>query len=542
MNISLIIKNKHIGGAALIKNLDLFKKTKLSLNENVGIISNFLTEYIFTQGMTLHKIPLENYQNLLTKKEITTVLIEDYLYETDNIWYKQSYSLLISELERMEINIIVISTADRIVPEELKSYSSIIIDPDITIPSFSENSISIPIVVDQTEINPVNNTGDIDITYFTINKFTFATEILEYHNKFNPVIKKAEPLAITREVIKRLIQTVKRSKILYIKDEGHLDKTLLKFLEITSTLQNTLTFLETPKHFENLHSIAVDDYQVTSDLIRAFLNNKIFLNRILLKKTREVLINNSYVFFENIIELLNSNNKISKKAEISVIVTTKRKENLATLFTDLNKQEYVNIEVILLTHGYKLSNREIAELKNIAEFTLKILSENESTSFGNCLNKCIDSIEYDYVIKMDDDDFYFPSFLIDIYLGMSYSNATIVGKNAFFFYLENDNIVGQRRMDFQFKDVKEVKGNTILCKTSTMKNYRFSDIPRHVDSDFIIRIREDGGRIYSIHPYDMCVYRASDKTGHTYQVNDSRFLKDAHILYYGKPNKTISTE
>lgn len=527
----------------MYKNIDLLENSRLSLNDNVGIISNYVTEHIFSQGLELYQLPLNTFHSILETKDIKTVLIEDNIYEGDNEWFNQSYSLLLSELKNMNINIIVISTVDRIIPEELQFYSKIIIDYNLTTTSISDNTISIPIVVNEKEINPVNNTGDIDIIYFTEGHFSFPIELEEYHNKFKPIVKKSEPAMITREVIKRLIQSIKHSKLFFIKDNGNLDATLLRFLEINATLQNTLTFIDTPKKLEKSHSIKVENYQVTSDLIRAFLNNKIFLNRIILKRTRDVLINNSYIFFGDIIKLIaNDFVKVNKKANISVIITTKRKANLKTLFNDLNKQQHVNIEVILLTHGYELSSKELKELKSLSQFDLKILSEKESTSFGNCLNKCVDYINYDYVIKMDDDDFYFSNFLIDLYLGIRYSSASIVGKNAFFFYLENNNLVGQRRMDFQFKDVREVKGNTILCKSSTMKKYKFSDIPRHVDSDFIIRIREDGGRIYSIHPYDMCVYRASDKLGHTYQVNDSRFLKDAYVLYYGTPNQTISTE
>src|SRR5699024_8723307 len=346
--------------------------------------------------------------------------------------------------------------------------------------------------------------------------------------KFKPKVMEARPNFLSREMIKRLVQTVKRSKMFYIHDDGSLDMTLIKYLEIASNLQNTHSFIESPKSIENSKSVIVEDYRITADLIRTLVSNKMYLNKVVLKKTRELFINNTYIFTGSLLDVLKDGSSVPNyEADIIVIVTTKRKGSLRGLIQNLNSQINVNLEVILLTHGYELNLSEKDALFAMADFDLKILNESEDISFGQCLNECVDEITHDHVIKMDDDDYYFPNFLIDLYIGMRYTDASIVGKNAFFFYLEADNMVGQRRMDFQFKNVKEVKGNTILCKAETMREYGFSDIPRHVDSDFIIRIREDGGEIYSIHPYDMCVYRASDKSGHTYQVNDSRFIKDA---------------
>lgn len=524
-------------------NSHLISFPKVTDNENIGIISNYITEQILSKNLQMHKLSYENFQSIIKKRNINTVFVEDVIYEFDNEWFEMNYDSLFSELKDLAINIVIVTTDDRVIPQELSNYPKVIIDHKARTPTVKDNCVVMPIVLDELSINPANNTDEIDITYFKPNKLPHSDEIIAYHNKFKPTIIEAKPMSISRELIKRLLTAVKRSKMFYIHDDGSIDITLIKYLEITSNLQNTLSFIESPKVIENAKSIMVEDYQITADLIRTLVNNKLYLNKMILKKTRESFISNTYIFTSSLLDIVNGETKtMNCKADISVIVTTKRKESLTGLCKNLNSQNNVNLEVILLTHGYELDEAEQNELFNMANFDFKILTENEETSFGNCLNKCVDEITHEYVIKMDDDDFYFPNFLIDIYIGMRYTNASIVGKNAFCFYLEEDDIVGQRRMDFQFRNVKEVKGNTILCKSETMRKYGFSDIPRHVDSDFIIRIREEGGVIYSIHPYDMCVYRASDKTGHTYQVNDSRFIKDAHILYYGQPNQTIATD
>src|SRR5699024_9686274 len=515
----------------------------LSENENVGIVSNYVTEEILSKKLNLFQLPISNFEKIISAKNIKSVFIEDYVYENDSEWFGKNYNILLSELNKLQVDIVIVSAIDRTLPVELSHYPSVIIDYNSTMPIVKDNRVFMPIILDELNINPANNTDEIDITYFKPNKLTHSDEIIQYHDKFKPKIVEASPNSVSREMIKRLVQTVKRSKMFYIHDDCSIDITLIKYLEVVSNLQNTLSYIESPKIIRNSKSVMVEDYQITADLIRTLVSNKMYLNKIVLKKTRELFINNTYIFTGSLLDVFKDQSSAPNcKADISVIVTTKRKESLSGLIQNLNSQYNVNLEVILLTHGYKLNVSEEDALLEMADFDLKILSESKNVSFGQCLNECVDEITHDYVIKMDDDDYYFPYFLIDLYIGIRYTGASIVGKNAFFFYLEEDNMVGQRRMDFQFKNVKEVKGNTILCKSETIREYGFSDIPRHVDSDLIIRIREDGGEIYSIHPYDMCVYRARDKSGHTYQVNDSRFIKDAHILYYGQPNQTISTE
>src|SRR5699024_4793356 len=193
----------------------------------------------------------------------------------------------------------------------------------------------------------------------------------EYHNKFKPNIIESNPHSVSREMIKRLVDTVKRSKMFYIHDDGSLDTVLIKYLEITSNLQNTLSFIESPKMMQNSTSIMVEDYQITADLIRTLVNNQLYLNKMILKKSRELFLNNTYIFTCSIIDILNNKlNTSKKKADISVIVTTKRKESLTGLFKNLNLQNNVNLEVILLTHGYELNMSEQNKLFNLARFDL----------------------------------------------------------------------------------------------------------------------------------------------------------------------------
>src|SRR5699024_459071 len=142
-------------------------------------------------------------------------------------------------------------------------------------------------------------------------------------------------------------------------------------------------------------------------------------------------------------------------------------------------------------------------------FDLKIITQSSDITLGECLNDCIEFVESDYITKMDDDDFYYPNYLLDAWIAKKYSQASIVGKNAQFVYMEGENLTIQRFRQQQQRFTTYVAGGTIFCETSLLKEYKFSDIPRAVDTDLFNRVLGDGGNIFSTHPYEFCLYRSA---------------------------------
>src|SRR5699024_5012057 len=304
----------------------------LSENENVGIVSNYVTEEILSKKLNLFQLPISNFEKIISAKNIKSVFIEDYVYENDSELFGKNYNILLSELNKLQVDIVIVSAIDRTLPVGLSHYPSVIIDYNATMPTVQGNRIFMPIILDELNINPANNTGEIDITYFKPNKLTHSDEIIVYYDKFKAKVMEARPNFQSREMIKKLVQTVKRSKIFYIHDDGSLDITLIKYLEIASNLQNTLSFIESTKLIRDSKSIMVEDYRITADLIRTLINNKMYLNKVVLKKTRELFINNTYIFTGSLLDVLKDGSSVPNyKVDISVIVTTKRKGSLRGL-------------------------------------------------------------------------------------------------------------------------------------------------------------------------------------------------------------------
>lgn len=504
--------------------------------ESIGIISNMFTEHIFEKQYDLIHLPTENIINTVKDNKIQKVVIEINIYEQDHPWYNKNFIDILSLLEYLNVEIILVDGTEN---TSYPGYKNIFIDYYLDLKKANKNNHYLPIIVNEEKYNPSKAKQIYDIVYLGDNEEIFDS--FNRRKKYN--IKKVSLTNITRDSLTEIIELIKQTKIVYIANSNSYPLEVYYYLEVISTLMNSLVFVEKDLIEYPKYAQSVVNHDSTMYIIQAMLDNQLYFDKNIIQKTRTALINNTSILKENITlkELKQSFNK-KIEADISIIISTKRKAIIQEFINQINQQNYVNIQIVLLTHGFELSWREKMLLKKSSLHEVNIIECSSNTSFGNCLNKGIENVKYEYVIKMDDDDYYYPNFIIDIYLGLKYSNSTLAGKHGFFFYLEAENVVGQRRVNKQYVNTSEIKGNTMLCRTETIKDFMFSDLSKHVDSDFIQRIRDEKGTVFCIHPYDMCVYRADNKQKHTYQVDDSRFLRDAEILYYGTPNKTISSD
>ena len=104
---------------------------------------------------------------------------------------------------------------------------------------------------------------------------------------------------------------------------------------------------------------------------------------------------------------------------VTIIIPTRRAQNIDNIINNVSRQLYKNIELILIPHFYTESN--LKELKENSETlrgelnNLVILNIDDSFSLGSRLNRAIDIARGDYWAKIDDDDIYFDNYLSDMF-------------------------------------------------------------------------------------------------------------------------------
>src|SRR5699024_9258285 len=311
---------------------------------------------------------------------------------------------------------------------------------------------------------------------------------------------------MSRKNFLALFNKIKKAKCVYFYYVDEIDQVIIKYLEVIVGLQNSIPMYSSfTRKSEN--AIIKEDIELMTNIV-SLIGNKQMREKFVLPNQRKLFLNHTFMAQK---DLFNSDTEV-KPIPTSVITSTNRKYNLSNYIQRLNSQKLVEIQVTLITHGFKLTKQEedliYDQLNN--DIDLTIISVDESQPLGFCLNKAISNVKHDYVAKMDDDDYYFDNYLIDSWISAKYSDADLVGKFSTFTYLGDSNIIISKHKNTHRKYHPFVMGATFFCKTTIMQKYMFSYLPTGEDSDFLRRIKEDKATIYADHPYNFCIYRSGD--------------------------------
>src|SRR4029453_16390776 len=115
----------------------------------------------------------------------------------------------------------------------------------------------------------------------------------------------------------------------------------------------------------------------------------------------------------------------------SALVPTIRPHQLEHVFATVGSQVGVDLELVLLTHGFEITSERAASLaEKYGVERYPVLTEPPETTLGECLNLCVAAASGDVLTKMDDDDYYGPNYLADMLHALDYSKADVVGKHA----------------------------------------------------------------------------------------------------------------
>ncbi|MEV1172672.1 glycosyltransferase [Nonomuraea sp. NPDC049784] len=217
--------------------------------------------------------------------------------------------------------------------------------------------------------------------------------------------------------------------------------------------------------------------------------------------------------------------------KISIVMSSKRSKLVGAALAQMEPQRDVEVEVLLGLHG--VGFEEVRESVEACSLPVKWVEAPESVPFGEVLNRVAALASGDYLAKWDDDDWYGPRHLGDLFMALSYSGADVVGTTAEFFYLEPLRAT-VRRMTFASGAAypsevwaDHVAGGTILVSREKFWEIGgFPWLPRGVDLEFLKLAQKAGARVYRTHGLGYVLRRGlSDE--HTWQLPLAHFLKVA---------------
>ncbi|MGV2954013.1 glycosyltransferase family protein [Glutamicibacter sp. AGC46] len=294
----------------------------------------------------------------------------------------------------------------------------------------------------------------------------------------------------------------------------------------------------------------VVDVEQASQTLRMLARSREQRDRSVHLAQRRIWMNHSYAHrSQNVLSLAGLDqyatdataNKFSMAAKrnVSVIAATRRPEQLAHMLSTIGAQTDVELQLILVSHGFQPERKIISEALEKGNFRdVVTVNADSKLSLGQCLNLGIERSGGDFVAKMDDDDLYGCYYLADQINALRFSGADLVGKQAHYMYLEGTNRTLLRMADREHRFTDIVMGPTLLGTRNLFEEHRFADRSRGEDTDFLNRIGQAGARIYSADRFNFVQMRSAG-TGHTWQANDRELAATGTLQWFGRNDNHV---
>ncbi|MGO4145609.1 glycosyltransferase [Paenarthrobacter sp. YAF11_1] len=264
-------------------------------------------------------------------------------------------------------------------------------------------------------------------------------------------------------------------------------------------------------------------------------------DRVVHRGQRRVWAENTYAHRAEVIvaSVLPEQSKAVTLPFVSALVPTIRPHQLDHVFASVGGQIGVDIELVLLTHGFELDDEaadELAAKHGVQRF--KVLSAARELTLGDCLNICVQAATGEVLTKMDDDDYYGPNYLADLLHALDYSQADVVGKLAHHMHFVSNGSTVLRMPHMEHRISRLVMGPTITARRDVFERHPFEPVNRGEDTAFLKAVTQSGGTIYAADRFNFCQMRRSE--GHTWNLTDEELAASGEIKFFGDPKEHIT--
>ncbi|MGO4547082.1 glycosyltransferase [Paenibacillus sp. 2TAB23] len=216
---------------------------------------------------------------------------------------------------------------------------------------------------------------------------------------------------------------------------------------------------------------------------------------------------------------------------VSMIAATVREPFIQQIFHNYDRQTWSNKELIIIVNDNAISltpyRQKALEYPNVSVFRV-----DEGKNLGACLNYGVSQAKFNYIAKLDDDDYYSPYYLAEAMRQFSSSNADIVGKRSCYFYFPHRSKLLFRRTAVRANSrCKKIAGATIMFHKHVFEKVQFSThIIQGTDVRFIRACLASGFRLYTTSRYNFVAFRRKDPSSHTWKVNDKQLLSSKRAI------------
>ena len=207
---------------------------------------------------------------------------------------------------------------------------------------------------------------------------------------------------------------------------------------------------------------------------------------------------------------------------ISVVLTTRRPDMVPFALRQAARQRGTDFELLLATHGFQAASENLDAFRAASDAPLTSFAAEQSLSFGEVLNEAASRASGDLLLKMDDDDWYGPDFMLDLVLAHGYSGAQVVGCFSEFTFLQPLWLTTRRPAPSEIY-TRLVSGGTMLVERGVLRALGgFRHTIKHVDAGLLSAVAAAGGSIYRSHGLGYVLRRGAQ--GHTWDPGMGYFV------------------
>ena len=210
---------------------------------------------------------------------------------------------------------------------------------------------------------------------------------------------------------------------------------------------------------------------------------------------------------------------------ITVIACTNRQAFLPKIIENFQRQTLVEKELIILVNSTSMKVDSVG---------YPFIQIPEEVSLGACLNQGIRLAKYDFVTKMDDDDYYGPNYLKEVYEALVQTDADVVGKRSFYIYFKSNEELRLYNPNHEnqwivnngtFTSSDFLSGATLAFKKKILDRVSFPNVNIGEDSGFQRLCYEKGMKVYSLSKEHYAYLRYDDPQHHHSDALESLLRK-----------------
>ncbi|PJI10473.1 MULTISPECIES: glycosyltransferase [Clostridium] len=211
------------------------------------------------------------------------------------------------------------------------------------------------------------------------------------------------------------------------------------------------------------------------------------------------------------------------KPGVTIITVTNKAKFKKNIKENFVRCKYPEVEFIIILNSNKLNIKEYKSYFSILP-NIKIYKLNEDISLGESMNFGIENSNYDYISKMDDDDYYGENYIGDLMNIFNYTSADIVGKASHFIYFEENESLNLWCGGNDSCYSKAVAGATLVMKKYIFDKVKFNRLNSGEDLDLIAQCNSLDFKIYSGDIFNYVYNRHKRIKYHSWKVSNLNLM------------------